>query len=518
MSSRTADTPAVRLSLHLEHGEWDGVVAVLDRSWSEVLAADPGLVRSALTRMPADVVNQNPRWAAGRQYFDRMSSAPDTTVHFRDGRSAPPSGLLDVLARLTAQAAAARSAGATATATSSARQARQLYDEAAPDAQRELEVAIPELAYQWAMVWEFAGDMDAAVREYTNAFDYAKITDNVATEALAAGSIAWIQALAGRNRVAMTWLEKMPSTAGHPWHDRASTAAALATAMIAIDRLDFAGAREALSALTPERAAERWPARQFLAAFALESTSELLVLQVEVESWGRENSARLREPGLVRSLHAMTRSQLLAVTGGRPPRLPVAEHVEPAGSLARGLIEVTRAAAAAHVGDYRSAAQVAAVLRGTYRGTPRILVPAMLLSATSSLHDRAAAPMVDAFRLATDLAAAEGLFFSLSSIPRHDLTHLLAEAVDAVPADIAERLRLLAAEPAPDPFRTLSRAERRALPHLLTEMRTAEIAAALVVSPNTVKTHVRNLYQKVGVSSRDELRALAERSGYLGDD
>jgi DNA-binding CsgD family transcriptional regulator len=29
---------------------------------------------------------------------------------------------------------------------------------------------------------------------------------------------------------------------------------------------------------------------------------------------------------------------------------------------------------------------------------------------------------------------------------------------------------------------------------------------------------VRNLYQKVGVSSRDELRALAERSGYLGDD
>jgi LuxR family maltose regulon positive regulatory protein len=517
LSSRTSDTPAVRLSRHLEHGDWDGVVAVLDRSWSEVLSADPALVRSVLTRMPADVVSQNPRWAAGRQYFDRMSSDPHTTVHFRDARSAPPSSLLDVLARLTAQAASARSAGGMATATASAREARELFDEATPAAQRELGVAIPELAYQWAMVWEFAGDVDAAVREYTNAYDYAKITDNVATEALAASSIAWMHALAGRNRLAATWLAKAPPTEGHPWHDRASAGAALTKGMIALDRLDFVDARATLAALTPQTTGERWPARQLLAAYALESTSELLALQVEVESWGRENFTHLREAGLVRSLHAMTRSRLLVATGGRPPRLPLVEEVEPAGSLGRGLIDATRAAAAAHGGDYRSAARLAAALRITHTAIPRVLVTAMGLSAASLLRDTAAASAVDAFRLVTDLATDEGLFFSLTSIPRHDLDELLAQAAHALPADIADRLRQLAADPASDPFRTLSRTEERVLKHLLTDKGTADIAAALVVSPNTIKTHVRKVYQKLGVTSRDELRSLAQQSGYLGD-
>ena len=37
------------------------------------------------------------------------------------------------------------------------------------------------------------------------------------------------------------------------------------------------------------------------------------------------------------------------------------------------------------------------------------------------------------------------------------------------------------------------------------------ISENLFLSPNTVKTHVRNIYLKAGVSSRDELMKLIDR-------
>lgn len=51
----------------------------------------------------------------------------------------------------------------------------------------------------------------------------------------------------------------------------------------------------------------------------------------------------------------------------------------------------------------------------------------------------------------------------------------------------------------------LTRREEDAL-RLLVEGRTApQIAEELVVSPNTVKTHVRNLYRKLGINRRADL-------------
>ena len=44
-----------------------------------------------------------------------------------------------------------------------------------------------------------------------------------------------------------------------------------------------------------------------------------------------------------------------------------------------------------------------------------------------------------------------------------------------------------------------------------------QIAAALVLSPKTVATHIQNLLRKLGVHSRAEAVAAAYRDGLMGE-
>ncbi|WP_218022764.1 helix-turn-helix transcriptional regulator, partial [Cellulomonas biazotea] len=58
----------------------------------------------------------------------------------------------------------------------------------------------------------------------------------------------------------------------------------------------------------------------------------------------------------------------------------------------------------------------------------------------------------------------------------------------------------------------LTEREHQVLVRLRSTMTTTEIAAALFVSGNTVKTHQRSIYRKLGVAGRrDALRVAAER-------
>ncbi len=65
----------------------------------------------------------------------------------------------------------------------------------------------------------------------------------------------------------------------------------------------------------------------------------------------------------------------------------------------------------------------------------------------------------------------------------------------------------------PQPLAGLSPREREILRLVAQGYTNAEIARALVISENTVKTHLRRMMRKVGAANRAELAALAAKAG-----
>jgi LuxR family maltose regulon positive regulatory protein len=151
------------------------------------------------------------------------------------------------------------------------------------------------------------------------------------------------------------------------------------------------------------------------------------------------------------------------------------------------------------------------------------LVESHLLAGTAHLYlgDRSAAAAAAEAALA--VAEPDRLIFPfvmteaaelLDALPRHETAHgaLLADIVDLVrggSAPTANRERLSQAE-------ELSPSELRVLRYLPTNLTRPEIAGELYISVNTVNTHLRNIYSKLGARDRSaavqtarELRLLA---------
>jgi LuxR family transcriptional regulator, maltose regulon positive regulatory protein len=103
-------------------------------------------------------------------------------------------------------------------------------------------------------------------------------------------------------------------------------------------------------------------------------------------------------------------------------------------------------------------------------------------------------------RLAALLQAA------LAEIHNRTLSLFASTLLHSFPAEATAHLT---ATGSPVQIEPLSPQELRVLRLLVAGMSNAEIAGELVVSNNTVKTHVKSIYRKLDVSSRDEARELA---------
>jgi len=63
---------------------------------------------------------------------------------------------------------------------------------------------------------------------------------------------------------------------------------------------------------------------------------------------------------------------------------------------------------------------------------------------------------------------------------------------------------------------TLTRREREIVRHVALGSRNTEVAEKLQVTEGTVKTHLNNIFQKLGLRDRVELTLYAVRTGIIG--
>jgi len=169
-------------------------------------------------------------------------------------------------------------------------------------------------------------------------------------------------------------------------------------------------------------------------------------------------------------------------------------------------------------------AVLAPVLDGTVPGPHQVwLITAFLLEARArdALGERDAARR--ALERGLDLAAPDGLVFPFLLHPMPVLLERHARQRTAHAALICKIISMLGggmpAVPAPrSPERLtdpLSQAEARVLRFLPTSLSAPEIARELYVSVNTVRTHMRHLYDKLGAHRRLEAVNRARALGLL---
>ncbi len=172
---------------------------------------------------------------------------------------------------------------------------------------------------------------------------------------------------------------------------------------------------------------------------------------------------------------------------------------------------------------HAATAALAPVLDGSAPQIRRTwLIHAFMLEAIArdALDDPAAAG--HALERALDLAEPDGALLPFLLHPAPGMLERQARQRTAHASLIAEILDLLTGNrPAPPsagprpPLEPLTDSEIRVLRYLPTHLSAPEIASELSVSTGTVKTHLRNLYAKLGAHSRAEAVESARALGLL---
>jgi LuxR family transcriptional regulator, maltose regulon positive regulatory protein len=146
-------------------------------------------------------------------------------------------------------------------------------------------------------------------------------------------------------------------------------------------------------------------------------------------------------------------------------------------------------------------------------------VEALLLDATARdrLGDRRAAE--ESLEAALELAEPEGLMLPFMLWPSRELLERHPKHRTAHATLISTILEMLAGGahggPAAPLRDELSDAEMRVVRYLPSNLTASEIASELVVSANTVRTHMRHIYAKLDAHSRSEAVARARELGLV---
>jgi LuxR family maltose regulon positive regulatory protein len=392
-----------------------------------------------------------------------------------------------------------------------ARSVELLEDLVPQDSDDDIVVATPALEIH-ARGWlhDFRGARDAAARSRS-----LRPLGVVYDEIMVGGALSWVVCMEGSLREAAQLADKALATADElSLRDHSMLGESLRTrGWLCFERGDLRGAEAALerSVMLLEKPG---PARSLVSAAAL------------ARVWlsdGRFADVTEALSTARACLSAEVDSPLWALLDGLAARVALVEgDLERADALTQMLAPSPRRSRLEARRLLAAGAPDAAldVLAGTAASTPRERVDLLLLRARC--EDALAVANADAsLSDAVDAARAEGFSFALVE-ELFPLSHRLGTLLHSAPLDdfaeavleLLQRVRPLP-EPAKPavPVEPLTDRELVVLRYLSSRLTTAEIGQELYVSVNTVRTHTKAVYRKLGVGSRQDAVSEAQRLG-----
>ncbi|MFP3714219.1 LuxR C-terminal-related transcriptional regulator [Puerhibacterium sp. TATVAM-FAB25] len=417
----------------------------------------------------------------------------------------------------TVEAVALRLSGLSDQGLAAARRALAVLAAADADELETLRDQAGHLRVQNAITLARAGHLaDAREALTVNLADRAHLPS--LTEMTTLSALAGITALLGEMPAARRLAAEV---AQGPWPDEARDGYSgapyhVAGLLEALERFDVGGAQQHLDVLAPHLPAlEYRPLFVALQAWVhgLAGRAELGLQALDryaVEDRGHRRSS----PPDTLVLWCVT--ALLQLSRGRAG---AAEQALRGLSARRPLVAVVRAAVALVTGEPEKVAVTLARAGVPEAVPPRAAVAGHLLVAAAAQRLGDPAAVTVALERMAALMADQGLRTHLVLVPRADLHDLRAHAEGHGLALAAEHLRHLGDVPDVVPVRVsrivLTARESVILHALLDGSSLTRVAEELVVSPNTVKSQVKSLYRKLGVTSREDAVLAAYREGVL---
>jgi DNA-binding CsgD family transcriptional regulator len=486
------------------HG-WRAALALETAHWDRYVHSRPDALLASIRSLPGEAFVEVPSLLVAVNYLQHLITGADPTrfhdiTHDDQDRPVAAREPLDQLIASAGRTAGLRTAGRFEAAAQAASEGREALDQLPGPQRAPLNSSLPHLLTQWGRALEL--NDDGGIREYQEAWELATLSKQGEIARRAASSLAWLHADHGRLNEADRWIVRARDTAAKG--GRYEAPLHLALAMTASDRLDLPAATEHLATLDTVPIGEYWAAAAWMRARVAHSEAEAVRVETLIADQLRTHSPRLSSSGANRRYITAARASLALARDKR-------FDPQPASEATSAFDDVVVAASSYRAGMMHDALRRVAPALKTEVST-RLRIAAFLLTAAARLslgrRDAAAEAFVHAHALIEEerMYHAYGIIASDHRTALSTLTNLEIHET-AVGADFGERSAKSQA------LASLTRRERQMLAHLASDASPKQIAEAMFVSPNTVKTLTSLVYRKLGVHSRREAADIAHSAG-----
>jgi DNA-binding CsgD family transcriptional regulator len=505
-----ADHVASALPSLVSRGDLSSANALVRRHWFELLRSHGEALRAALDTIPVAALREHPLLSMmlGICYNGVPHKRVKALRYFATAVRAARSGrlALDAVDRaliLVSESAVYRLIGRPAMGVGPARSAIRILD-AMSAAELESVSSLPRVYSQAGVSLYYGGDLNGALSAFESGLAESTAkgsSDGFGNLAMLAG----IRAVRGELHEARVFIELARSS---DWSDDqrsmyTGTFYRIAEATSSLEQFDPATARAHLAAMINDpRTIEHW------ITIALTEALTALLSGRPGEGLSRLDAVAAsrsegRSPG-ARGRLAPTRALLQLALGAHDAAGVILRRDAPTG-------------ADRHVGQARvelAAGRSGAALRELRRVAggdlpPRVVAEAMTIEAAALLRLPSSVRSAAVIEHLGSLLDHTGLRVPLALLPPADFERLRGALLEQGFGRLFDgiEIRSVLADTTPDTI--LSEREQIVLAALLRHNSPTGIASELVVSVNTVKTQLRSIYRKLGVSSRDEAIAVA---------